>query len=53
MIEAPTAAITDILSRHAGVRALFDNGWLHLMTLEQGRVASRYRPRLAWEVAAD
>ncbi|OYU18014.1 MAG: hypothetical protein CFE34_12740 [Rhodobacteraceae bacterium PARR1] len=51
LIEAPTQAITDILSRHAGVRTLFDKGWLHLMTLEQGRIAQRYRPGLTWEAA--
>jgi uncharacterized protein YbcC (UPF0753/DUF2309 family) len=49
MIEAPAEAITDILARHDGVRALFDNGWLHLLVLEGGRVAQRYRPGLTWE----
>ncbi len=47
-VEAPENAIIEILERHPGVRALFDNGWLHLFTLDQGRVASRYRPGLAW-----
>ncbi|MGX6646476.1 YbcC family protein [Maricaulaceae bacterium MS644] len=47
-VEAPQSAITEILERHPGVRALFDNGWLHLFTLDQGRVAARYRPGLAW-----
>ncbi len=51
MIEAPAEAITAILSRHPGVRTLFDNGWLHLMTLEKGRPAARYRPGLAWATA--
>jgi uncharacterized protein YbcC (UPF0753/DUF2309 family) len=51
MIEAPTAAITDVLAKHEGVRALFDNGWLHLFALEQGRIAARYRPGLKWEEA--
>lgn len=49
MVEAPTEAITDILARHDAVRALFDNGWLHLLTLDNGRVAARYRPGLRWE----
>ncbi|MFN4184850.1 MAG: YbcC family protein [Hyphomonas sp.] len=49
MIEAPRDAITDILARHDGVRALFDNGWLHLLALEHGRIAARYRPGLEWE----
>ena len=47
-VEAPQSAIAEILERHPSVRALFDNGWLHLFTLEQGRIASRYRPGLAW-----
>jgi len=49
MIEAPKDAIIDILSRHPEVRALFDNGWLHLFALENGGVAGRYRPGLQWE----
>lgn len=48
-IAAPTAAIADILARHAHVRDLFDNGWLSLFALENGRPAHRYRPGLAWE----
>ena len=49
MIEAPREAIADVLTRHAEVRALFDNGWLHLLALEEGRVTARYRPGLEWE----
>jgi len=49
LIEAPTNAISDILARHAGVRALFDNGWLHLVTLAGGQPSYRYRPGLQWE----
>lgn len=49
LIEAPPDAMTDILRRHDGVRALFDNGWLHLLALDQGRVTARYRPGLTWE----
>jgi uncharacterized protein YbcC (UPF0753/DUF2309 family) len=42
-IEAPTAAMTEILGRHDYVRALFDNRWAHLFALdEQGRLAWRY-----------
>ena len=48
MIEAPKEAITDVLERHPEVRALFDNGWLHLFALENGQVAGRYRPGLEW-----
>jgi uncharacterized protein YbcC (UPF0753/DUF2309 family) len=49
-IEAPRAAMTDILRRHAGVRALFDNRWLHLFALDEaGRMAWRYTGDLEWE----
>ncbi|MEM6576871.1 MAG: DUF2309 domain-containing protein [Pseudomonadota bacterium] len=48
MIEAPREAIADVLDRHPDVRALFDNGWLHLFTLKGGRVEARYRPGLSW-----
>jgi uncharacterized protein YbcC (UPF0753/DUF2309 family) len=48
MIEAPQAAMSGILARHAGVRDLFDNGWLHLLALENGRITARYHPGLVW-----
>ena len=48
-IEAPREAIADILHRHAEVRALFDNRWLHLFALdENGRMAWRYVGDLRW-----
>ncbi len=46
--EAPVEAITGVLHKHDGLRALFDNGWLHLLALENGQIAARYRPGLAW-----
>ena len=46
---ADSEAIADILARHDAVRALFDNGWLHLFALEEGRIAARYRRGLAWQ----
>jgi hypothetical protein len=52
MIEAPQSAIADVLQRHADVRALFDNGWLHLFALNEGRLAARYRPGLGWSEEA-
>jgi uncharacterized protein YbcC (UPF0753/DUF2309 family) len=58
-IAAPREAMTDILGRHDGVRALFDNRWLHLFALDDGgRMAWRYTGDLTWEqvdggVAAD
>lgn len=49
-VEAPRDAIREILARHDGVRALFDNGWLHLFALDaEGRLGWRYRPGLQWE----
>lgn len=49
-IEAPCAAMSDILTRHPGVRALFDQRWLHLFALDgAGRMAFRYRGDLAWD----
>ncbi|MFN6925455.1 MAG: YbcC family protein [Tabrizicola sp.] len=51
MIEAPTEAMTEILRKHDAVRQLFDNGWLHLFALQDGRVAARYRPGLKWQEA--
>lgn len=49
LIEAPREAISAILARHDGVRALFDNGWMHLFALEAGSIAARYKRGLAWE----
>ncbi|OLP46331.1 YbcC family protein [Rhizobium oryziradicis] len=48
-VEAPKEAISDILQRHAHVRALFDNGWLSLFTLDPfGCIAWRYQPGHGW-----
>ncbi|MBD8064768.1 DUF2309 domain-containing protein [Devosia sp. PTR5] len=49
MIEAPIEAISAVLKKHEGVRQLFDNGWMHLLALSEGRVVARYRSGLAWE----
>ena len=52
-IEAPREAMIDILSRHEGVRALFDNKWLHLFAMDaDGQLAYRYAGDLTWEPAA-
>ena len=49
-VAAPREAMTDILERHDGVRALFDNRWLHLFALDEaGRMAWRYAGELRWE----
>jgi uncharacterized protein YbcC (UPF0753/DUF2309 family) len=48
-IEAPPEAMNDILRKHAGVRALFDNRWLYLFGLDEaGSMATRYAGDLAW-----
>ena len=48
-IEAPREAITAILERHDGVRALFDNRWLHLFALDEtGAMTWRYAGNLGW-----
>ncbi|PYB72542.1 DUF2309 domain-containing protein [Rhizobium wuzhouense] len=53
-IEAPKEAITAILLRHETVRALFDNGWLHLFALdEEGRLAWRYEGQGRWVASED
>lgn len=52
-IEAPREAMTEILERHPGVAALFDNRWLHLVALDDtGRMAWRYTGRSTWEAFA-
>jgi hypothetical protein len=41
--------MTEILRKHAGVRALFDNRWIYLFGLDDaGRMASRYLGDLSW-----
>lgn len=51
-IEAPREAMTEVLRRHPGVRALFDNRWLYLFALDDaGRMAWRYTGDLQWTPA--
>jgi hypothetical protein len=53
-IEAPREAITGVLRRHPSVRALFDQGWLHLFALDDaGQMAWRYQGGLAWEALTE
>lgn len=48
-IEAPREAMAEILKRHEGVRALFDNRWLSLFALDaNGQLAWRYEGDLSW-----
>lgn len=54
MVEAPREAITDILARHPQVKALFDNGWLHLLAMEgDGGKLWRHTARHGWRPAAE
>ncbi len=47
-VEAPVEAITAILAKHAGVRALFDQRWLHLFAMDaEGKLSQRYIGDLA------
>ena len=53
LIEAPIEAMNAILDKHASVRALVDNGWLHLFAIDDaGAVSHRYASGLAWEPVA-
>ena len=41
--------MNDVLRRHDGVRALFDNRWLHLFEMDgHGRLGHRYAGGLTW-----
>lgn len=49
-VEAPVEAITAILAKHEGVRALFDQRWLHLFAIgSKGKLSQRYIGNLGWE----
>lgn len=48
MIEAPREEMIRILDKHPAVQALFDNGWLHLFAMKDGKVDARYLPGLKW-----
>lgn len=52
VIEAPIEAINTVIEKHEQVRALVDNGWLHLFAVDEGgRIAARYRGGCEWEPA--
>jgi uncharacterized protein YbcC (UPF0753/DUF2309 family) len=48
MIEAPTEAIDAVLAQHAGVRQLFDHGWLQLYQLGPQGTAVRVYAAASW-----
>lgn len=52
-IEAPRGEIDQIIGRHAVVRQMVDNAWLHLFHIEPaGSTVSRYRPGGQWQAVA-
>ena len=52
VIHAPLAAIGDVIAKHASVRQLVDNGWLHLFAMsDPGTPLQRYIGNLCWEPA--
>jgi len=53
IIEAPIEAMNTILAKHPGVKDLCDNGWLHLLAMdESGKVSHRYTKNLKWDKVA-
>jgi uncharacterized protein YbcC (UPF0753/DUF2309 family) len=49
LIEAPRQAIDKVIEAHDGVRELLDNGWLHLIAIEDGgQHFTRYCGDLHW-----
>lgn len=52
VVAAPRDAIDAILGRHPQVRALFDNGWLHLVAIGEPGVVARYGGTGTWRIEA-
>ena len=49
VVEAPREAISNVLDKHAGLAALFDNGWLSLHVMDDsGQITLRYE-RGTWQ----
>jgi uncharacterized protein YbcC (UPF0753/DUF2309 family) len=50
IIEAPIKAMNAILQKHTAVRNLCDNGWMHLMNMnDNGKVTHKYKAGFEWE----
>lgn len=50
IIQAPTERINAILEKHKNVRDLFDNGWIHLLSMnDKGLLSQRYLGNLNWD----
>jgi uncharacterized protein YbcC (UPF0753/DUF2309 family) len=52
-IEAPQAAMDDIIARHDLVRQLVENGWLHLLRIGEDEVVYRRLAGGQWERSGD
>jgi uncharacterized protein len=48
-IAAPEAAMDAIIARHALVRQMLDNGWLHLLRMDDAGGMHRRVPDRGWE----
>ena len=49
-IAAPIDAINNVIAKHASVRELVDNHWLHLFAIcDSGAATHQYRGALEWE----
>ncbi len=48
-LEAPQAAIDDIIARHDLVRQMLDNGWLHLFRMDDQDGTHRRLPGVGWQ----
>ncbi len=49
-VEAPRAAIDTVLARHAAVRDLVENGWLHLHAIDDDGGILRRESHGGWRV---
>jgi len=50
VVEAPTAAIDEILAHNRHVADLFDHGWIHLLVMDDdGTIRQRYLGEQCWE----
>jgi uncharacterized protein YbcC (UPF0753/DUF2309 family) len=53
VIAAPIDAISQVIARHAAVRELVDNGWIHLFAMPDSQAPmQRYRGAMRWESVA-
>lgn len=49
VVEAPLDALDGVLADHPEVRDLYDNGWLHLLAMDDsGRIVHRYAGEGRW-----